>query len=294
MFLVEEFRKEGILTPEIEDQLLIVDYYVYQRAREFLAQDDFKSMYRATEISYYLTKRQGDTTARQYLNSLLSTLFPEGEKSHLHNVFNGSIPVGMDGLSGCLLMLVYIASATDNIPLRVAIKEGMRFLISLRRDVDFSKKIYSYFPATTQTEGLGEDKLTWNDSDLAPAVLLYQAALLYQDTALANMAELTGLNTLLIKNDQDNSVGSPNFYQGAAGIAQTYRALYRISAQPAYQEGCTFWTERTVSLSENNHEVRPCEEKENDLLTGTTGIVLSLFPLITSKDLRWDKAVLLR
>ena len=290
LFLIEEFKKEGILTSKMENQLLAVDYYLYRQAKELISQDNFEDIYRATEISYYFTKRQSDTYARQYLQSLLSMMFPKAKKHYTSRFIVNNVSVGMNGLSGCLLMLVYIALSTNNAALKSEIKEELRFLISLRREVDFSKKIYFYFPSNTQDERFAEDRLAWNDSDLAPTILLYQAALLYHDVKLANMAELTGLNTLLRKNDVCDSVNNPDFYQGTAGIAHTYQTLYRISSQYAYKEGCTFWTQRTISLLERH----VYNSTESNLLFGITGILLPLLSTITDKELLWDKSVLLR
>ena len=292
LFLLDELQRKGMITHQLESRLLAVDQYLYQQARAHLDRESFEDTYQATEITYYLTKRTSDAKARQYLQDLQSIVFSKIED--FHKLVDHDVAVGMDGLSGYLLMLIYIAWSTKNVAFKLAIKEGLRFLLSLRRDVDFSEKIYSYFPSTTQTGKLSHNAFVWNNSDLAPTVLIYQAALFYQDTKLANIADLTGLNTLLRKNDIYNPVENATFHQGAAGIAQVYQALYRISRKDAYREGHTFWNERTISLSKKDVDRYIYAASGDSPLTGITGILLTLFSLITDKELLWDKAILLR
>ena len=296
MFLIREFEEAGVVTAPVAHQLPLLDQHLHGKAQRLLRQESFREMYQATEISYYLSQRQSDPVARQYLGHLLAMMFPEDKPDVIRQFAGVNLPVDMEGWSGCLLMLVYVAFSTRNDQLKARIKEGIRYLISLRNEVDFSEKIYSYFPSMTRPVSQRDvkDRLAWNDSDLAPTVLLYQASVLYQDSALARMAELTGLNTLLRMDRVYHSVNNASFYRGAAGIAHTYRTFYRVSAHEAYRGGYDFWTQRAIALLEKDFKKQRYDQREGELLQGMVGIALTLLSRVADQELLWDKAVLLR
>ena len=150
-------------------------------------------------------------------------------------------------------MLIIIERSTAGVRLKATIKEGIRYVLSFQQEVDFSLGNYNVFPSAIMTQGKpveSADYLGWSADDLPQALLLYQASVLFQDQELLRIAHLVGLNSLLRKESSHTSVPGGELHSGAAGVAQMYRTLYRLSGQQPYYEGYELWLRQTLSLTD--------------------------------------------
>ena len=291
LLIVEVLLAQEWVNPGLMRRISTYEAHLVANAQDWLAQPSWEYLYRAVEVGYYLAHRRSDHLTR-WVNSLIAASPPSG----FFRIRAQSEPMfllGVEGLTGILLMLEAVARLTKEVMLCDIVQEGLSHLLSFRQEVDFSAQRYAVFPRLAHENNQRSPRsgsLSWSGSDLTQALLLYRAAGLLQDDALRRTADLVGLNTLLRKEETGTAVDSINVYQGTAGIAQCYRALYQASGQTAYQLGYVYWMNRTVQqLSDDDAW---SSYQESNLWHGWVGIALALLSH-QSPGGGWEKVMLL-
>ena len=292
LLVVEELFARGRITPELARKVDAYEAHLVASAQDWLSQPEWECLYRAVEVGYYLAHRNSDYFTH-WVTSLVATSTPTG----FFSKYAQSEPVfllGIEGLTGILLMLEAMARLTQESVLCEILQDGLHYLLSFRREVDFSAHQYAVFPRLANVADQTSpwtSFLGWSGSDLMQALLFYRSAALLSDTAWRKTADLVGLNTLLRKETTEAAVNSVNFYQGTAGIAQCYQALYQVSRQEAYRQGYEYWIARTVQQLSDDDVASSYED--HDLWHGGVGIALTLLSYHHAKDWGWEKVTLL-
>ncbi|MCB2409830.1 lanthionine synthetase LanC family protein [Hymenobacter lucidus] len=203
-----------------------------------------------------------------------------------------------DGLAGELLLLIRLAetgAAPQLDDIREQVHQGIVYILSAKREVDFSERKYAIFPdyiANDQDEATFSNELSWRHGDLGQALLLYTSHKLLQDPELLRLAELVGLNTLLRTDVRSTAVTNSRFSSGAAGVAHLYRTLYQLSGHDAYRKGYAFWLTQTRNWLTTELNTDFYRHHEGDLLHGLVGVGLVLLSAISEQELPWDRALL--
>ncbi len=153
-----------------------------------------------------------------------------------------------NGLATELLLLIKIyQSGIRDERIKEDVRQGILYLLSFKREVDFSSHRYTVFPDQVDVrhhEAIFINQLRWDCGDMGAALLLYKAHELLDAAELKKIAELTALNTLLIRGE-NAAPGGPAFYRGATGVAYLYHLLYRSDPNEAFRKGHAFWLEQT-------------------------------------------------
>lgn len=306
LFLVKNFQRENLLTSNFLKELEELDTLFFEQALVLLEKIDFSNLYKVFEIIYYLNERLPSSKVIDYLKKILQIVqnsynihtnfwkgsdFFQNSDPHTH-------PLGLaHGISGMLIMLIHCyACAFQTTETKKIIKDGILYMLSFKQEVDFSSRKYAIFPAPAEVPDqtyLATEGLSWCSSDLNQALLFYRANELFQDEQLKNIADVVGLNTLLRKDLASTAVESSCLYQGAAGIAHTYRTLYIISQHSAYKQGYDYWIEQTLAFLETELASGYYQSKKYDLLHGLIGVALTLLSYNHEDELEWSKCLLL-
>lgn len=206
-------------------------------------------------------------------------------------------PLGLaDGLAAELRTLInlhQVGQHVGNLPQQV--RQGIRYLLGIRQEVDFLDHKYSVFPSQVESSSgktSFEAALGWPHGDLGQALLLYESCHLLQDGELADIAELVGLNTLLRVTPAATEVTSAQFYRGAAGVAHLYYKLYQTSGQPAYRAGQQFWLGQTQHWLAQELASGFYQQRAGQLQQGLVGVGLVLLSAIAEVELDWDTGLL--
>lgn len=202
-----------------------------------------------------------------------------------------------DGLAGELLLLVQLAErGTLRTGLMEQVRQGILYILSAKREVDFSEKKYAIFPAEIghdqEDDATFSNELSWRAGDLGQALLFYKGYELLQDAELVRLAELVGLNTLLRTDVRATGVTTAEFGTGAAGVAHLYRKLYQLSGHEAYRKGYIYWLTQTRSWLTHELHTDFYLHREHDLRQGLVGVGLVLLSAISEQELSWDRALL--
>lgn len=228
--------------------------------------------------------------AEGYLHQLLDHYFRQRQTGSAGQ-FVLSLGLG-DGLAGELLGLMHVYRAGIQHPqIKQRVREGVRYLLSVKRETDFLAGHYSIFPTHIQLpagEATFGVELSWSHGDLGQSVVLYGAQELLQDEELAKIAELVGLNTLLRTSASSTAVRSARFCQGAAGLAGLYGKLYQATRKEAYRKGYYFWLHQTRTHLAQELTAGLYEKQEGSLRHGLAGVALVLFSAITGQEPTWE------
>ncbi|MEM1136799.1 MAG: lanthionine synthetase LanC family protein, partial [Bacteroidota bacterium] len=196
------------------------------------------------------------------------------------------------GLSGVLLVLIGIyANGIKEKNIVDIVETGIKYILSFKREIDFYVENFAMFPEKVKLNHEVEfsNQLTWAASDLNQAILLYKAHDLLKYKDLPKIADLIGLNTLIRQEEKSTQIVSSNFYDGAAGVAQSYRNLYVLSKHQAYWEGYKFWIEKTVFFLDKEIQDKKNLNPKLNLLNGIPGVGLTLLSFVSKEELFWNK-----
>ncbi|MBT9393145.1 hypothetical protein KLP40_08210 [Hymenobacter sp. NST-14] len=167
------------------------------------------------------------------------SIFTKNTKSTIRLYKNGGLLLELD-----LLINLHAKGIAPQL-IQEILHNELKFLISTRRETDFSKGQYAIFPDLVFNDGSGHsysNKLSWASGvDLPIALLLYQAELLFHDSELGRIADLVGLNTTLRTDSSSSGLQNAYFQEGSAGVAYLYYKLYRLTKNPAYEKSFRFW-----------------------------------------------------
>lgn len=292
-WLDTQYAAAGLVPVCPPAQLAFLDEALYQQARLLLAQSTPDCRRTLVRVARYLRLRLPAPTAGRYLHALLASwpqVLPAEETQPL---LLGLV----DGLAAELLGLMYLHKAgVQHSTIEARVQQGVRSLLAVKRGVDFLAQHYSVFPyqvCAPAQEGAFSAGLSWQRGDLGPAWVLYEAQAMLHDSELANMAELVGLNTILLTSVPATEVVCAGLYCGAAGVAQLYAQLYRTSRQPAYRTAYHFWLGRTQELLPSALAATSAVLATEDKIAG--GLVgIGLVLLTAAKDLavNWEAVMI--
>lgn len=172
--------------------------------------------------------------------------------------------------------------------------KAINYIFSYKRNPDFDKGQYSYFPNTvSENEVNYKNRLAWCYGDLNIVLLLFRYAKLFNDKNIEKQAILIGTSTLVRVDTNSTLVSDAHFCHGASGVTQFYKTFYTISGVDAFKQGYEEWIDRLLvfidqDLSNNNYE-----SIEGNILDGYTGIALTLLSYFKNETLFWQKTFLL-
>lgn len=308
--LVNYYEKECFLNPlkwSDSGEILL------EKAREQIRLHNFDYQNGSMGIIHYFLRRKPDDVTQTYVNLLVEELLKEAKENDWGIYFenenrdpNCKICFGLShGMAGILIILSKAYHyGLETKALKELIEKTGNFIMSYRQGVDISEGKYSFFPKYIAADGKPyfNSRLAWSTGDLGIALMLYKINEILKSQSIGQMAEFTGLNTIMtFKNvlnrfnyrDIATKITDSNFKNGSAGVAHLYRKLYEMSGNKHYLESYEYWIGETLEyLSEelpNGHY----KDKETSLLQGLPGIGLTLLSYISEEELNWGEILLL-
>lgn len=302
-YTVNLMQREGFLEPEVEDEFEGLDDYLYKTASGLIEDDNMDFLHGALGVVHYFVEKKNTLYSDALIEKVCLRAVEEDTGCWFRNNLlriDGKqiINFGLShGLCGILLTLLqaYPESAHKELIART-VKEGIRFILKHKIDVDFSRQEYSFFPLIV-TEGAREivapKRMGWCYGDLNEVLLFYRAGNLLGDENLLQLADLIGMQSMMRRDEQSTQAAVSSFGHGTAGLAQFCKALYRERELNVYKNGYEHWIERTIMLLDEELEKGAYTGKEDELLDGLPGIALTLLSYVSDRELAWSKALLL-
>ncbi|SFF04003.1 Lanthionine synthetase C-like protein [Chitinophaga sp. CF118] len=307
-YVVNFLCQEGALAFDINKEFGELDNYLFNAASDLIAKDNIDFLHGALGVLYYFGERARTSAhASNFLNSLTEDICRravrvEGGYWFRNNLIrvddNQIINFSLShGLCGILLVLISIYEVSAHRELiEETVKEGVRFILKHKMDVDFSNNEYAFFPFMIK-DGASEisapNEMGWGYGDLNEVLLFYRAGKMLNDKTLIQLADLIGMQSVMRKDSTSNMVTGTSFCHGAAGLAQFFKTLYMESNCDAYRKGYEYWIEQLILLLDDELENGTYTGKENDYLEGLTGPAFTLLSYVSELELGWSKVLLL-
>lgn len=304
-YTVTIISKDKLIDINIDEELEDVDDYLYQQAIDWIEDDYIDFLHGATGIIHYFNERLDNQKIYNYTNDLVERLFYRGIIDGRGLRFKNYV-VSIDekqkidfslshGLVGFMLVLLnsYEKGLKNEIIPDFASK-AINYIFSYKRNPDFDKGQYSYFPNTvSENEVNYKNRLAWCYGDLNIVLLLFRYAKLFNDKNIEKQAILIGTSTLVRVEANSTLISNAHFCHGASGVTQFYKTLYTISGVDAFKKGYEEWIDRLLVFIDQDLSNKNYESIEGNILDGYIGIALTLLSYFKKETLYWQTTLLL-
>lgn len=202
----------------------------------------------AAGVIYYLSNRkQKNETASEifdknfevFIKAVKGVLSPEYLRKH---------PLDFtmcNGLTGALMVL--LANHEYSAEIKEIVMDGCNLMLSLRQEVDITDNRFQFFPTGIQNQRpVFEDNAFWLANDLNQAFLLYRVSEVFDNKQFFDIAQLVGLHTLTMTNNEQKIAAEIGIENGLSNILWVYKSLYEIDPQPAYLKAREYWKEKMI------------------------------------------------
>lgn len=296
---------------DTDDYLEEVDRFIHHSILLCIKNRDFDYLHGGLGMAYYFStqkNKNGVIAMQDFLSALDNNKITNLDASvkWLSNVYinkheqvlacNLGLAHGMASIMA--LLIKQIESNTNVILSRKLLDRTVHFYINKTNP----STCRSVFPPWIHmdTNGYSESRLAWCYGDLGISYVLYRAAISLNDSELTKFA----LNILIKCSERkdyrvDNIVDAC-ICHGTSGICHIFNRMYQKTDLTIFKKTAMFWLGETLKMGEVSnqlagfHFVHDGEYSSNfSILTGLSGVGLSLLATIDSTEPCWDECLTL-
>lgn len=305
-WLLRFLHKENIITcSDINDVLSEIDFIVYNHYLYNIQNHDF--LHGGLGMAYYLVNCDTPYKTKvmeSYIESLNHSKIVNSDNScmwisdtyvnyeKIGQVYNLSLSHGMAGIISFLLRCVQY----DNFKAKSLLKQVVLFYMNNTNPPTY----FSTFPKwiTPQNERT-ESALSWCYGDPGIGCALYKAGTVLGDSKLVKLAIQTLEKCAFRISNESSKVYEANFCHGSSSLCHINQYIYQQTQIPCFKKAAIFWLNATISKCCNGYyagyELPDLNQYSNpvSLLTGLSGVGLTLLAAIYNKFPTWNECVLL-
>lgn len=306
-YVVTMLHRQGWLEFDLNETLTDLDEFAYESALEMIAQRRLDFWHGAFGVLFYFLERLSNPLLRQRAEVLVQKMvdkvqgdddglwFPNILSPEDESVINLSLSHGQTAF-----LLILMQAAKKGVQTELAtsvVTRGINFVLKHERSADMITD-FSLFPLTIHADteaGKFSNRLALCYGDLNILLLMYRAAAFFQHPDLRRRADLCGMSILRRQTEKATLVSDSHVCHGAAGVAQLYYTLYKLTNHEAYYRAYQTWIDKTIALLDQDLEKKTFKGQEGSLLNGYVGIHLVVLGYIyhQREQLDWAKVFLL-
>jgi lantibiotic modifying enzyme len=314
--VLNQLKRDEIFDLDLENEIKPFDKVLYQTALLEINKGNVGFMLGPLSAVFYLSQRIGmNPMIEFYLENIVDALEKVSIKDHKGlryiNTFSSEAKPRLDdtvlnlnhGFCGIALVLMEIYRlGIRQEKIFSMVNEGIRFLLSYKRPIDFNKGKYGFFPTcidenapinSEKNEMYYHSILGWCNGDLNQILLLYTAGELFNNHTYTKIAEEVGLASMLRKTPEQSKLLNPYFCHGTSGVAHIYKRIAQRSGNDQYLEAHRYWIQQSFDYIDKAKLEYKYVENGANLIDGALGIGLSFLSYISEEDLKWDSLLLL-
>lgn len=200
------------------------------------------------------------------------------------------------GQISILYFLIQSYSFTKAEKARDQLVRVCNFYLDQMYDIEHSEYLFESFYKEKMAS-----RLAWCYGDLTIGYMLYQAAMVLNDTHLEKKSIDILIHTTKRTNLEETLAIDASICHGTAGIALVYLETYKLTNLDIFQNAANFWMDETIRLlNENDYKFydRYSDSWHNNdsLLEGLSGIGLVMLSFLDHPefDHRWSNILLLK
>lgn len=306
LYLFEYLREQDFIeidTCEVEESL---NQYLYRNMIKYTVENNYDFVMGSLGNALYFQKKYGYS---YYLDIFLKTILETAEKDYTHNMYKWSsliYPVKKTGynlslshgMSALLLFFVRVLKNDSNNSLAKELLIGLgNYLLS--QEVDFDT-YGCHFPSHIIDGNTPRSRLAWCYGDLGVAISLLEAGKVIGNDNWIEKSLSVLYNCAKRKDMEKEGVLDSGICHGSVGLAIIYRRLFMNTGIKLFKDVTEYWIDKTMSLSYFDDGL--CGYKtyastiwkcDYSLLTGISGVGLSLLSYIKDSPQSWDELFLL-
>ena len=197
------------------------------------------------------------------------------------------------GMASIIIFLAYYHSKTNNPKAKRLLQQAIEFYKRNTNPNNFYS-MYSNWIKINSPSNLSESRLAWCYGDLGIAKALNYAGVSLGNSDITNFS-FEVLNKT-IPRFMNSHVEDASFCHGSSGISHIYNHFYQITGYDAYKNSAIFWLNDTLNRIKYLEVNSSFSTELNDvcsILTGLSGVGLSLLSSIEDKEDNWNELLLL-
>ncbi len=314
--MLNQLKRDEIFDLDLENEIKSFDKVLYQTALFEINKGNVGFMLGPLSAVFYLSQRIGmNPMVEFYLENIVDALekvaIRDDKGLRYINTFSSEAKPRLDdtvlnlnhGFCGIALVLmeIYRLGIRQEKVFSI-VNEGIQFLLSLKRPIDFNTGKCGFFPTCIDENArIDSEKnqmyyhsiLGWCNGDLNQILLLYTAGELFNNHTYTKIAEEVGLASMLRKTPEQSKLQNPYFCHGTSGVAHIYKRIAQRSGNEQYLEASQYWTQQSFAYIDKAKLNYSYIENGANLIDGALGIGLSFLSYISEEDLKWDSLLLL-
>jgi lantibiotic biosynthesis protein len=314
--ILNQLKRDEIFELDLEKEFIKFDKVLYNTSLQEIRQGNIGFMMGPMAAVFYLSQRTiVNPAVEKYLedivDALLKVAIRDDKGLRFINSFSSLTKPRLDdtvlnlnhGFCGIALVLLEIYQlGICQSKIYKIVNEGIHFLLSYKRPIDFEKGQYGFFPTCIdEKSSIQSEKnqmyyhsiLGWCNGDLNQILLLYTAGKVFKNHQYINIAEEVGLASMLRKTPVQTKLGNPYFCHGTSGVAHIYKRIAQRSGNDEYLNAYYFWIKQSFEYINEAKKSNDYVERSGHLIDGALGIALSFLSYISEEDLKWDSLLLL-
>lgn len=245
-------------------------------------------------ISYFIDALF-DKAIIDFKNDTCKWKFPFGLFRNDAPTYNISLSHGMSGL---LIFLCKLRNSGYESPkIDFMIKGGTKYLVEQSFD---SPKFISQFPRLSKEVSFEESRLAWCYGDLGVSYAIFLSGKILGDDDLRNLGIEFLINTTKRLTYTQTAIVDASLCHGSAGLFMFYNRLYLETKLPVFNNSAQYWIKKTIEYSTLNDGIAGYKSYiqnkwicNYDLLSGVSGIGMSLLSFLKHDTQEWDELFLL-
>ncbi|MCD7978477.1 MAG: hypothetical protein LUG51_15550 [Tannerellaceae bacterium] len=285
----------NFIDPSNEEMLDCFDEYLEEAFLMYLQEKNYDFLHGSTGILYYYLQRENvplkDKLISQYLDSLqVAAIYTDKDTFYWnHKEKEGLFPdISLShGMSAIVILLTKIAKDE-------AFRPACEFLITGAVNYILTQELegeYSLYPHSSLVRKNRKDSyLGWCHGDLGVGLALYYAGKMMDNQAWIEKSNSIFYHSFNRRSVEERGMNNGFICHGAAGVALIYYRMYLNTENERFYQEALYWIKEAVALyTDPENEF----EEDDNLLTGSPGIALTLACIYYKVDPAWDTIFLI-
>jgi len=311
---VEHLVKNEFVNANTDKIIGKMDDYLHPFMLQFIRNKNFDYLHGALGIGLYYLSRTSSPKSKEYLSDLVDELDIQCTRmengiawsSELHadkklSGYNLSLSHGLASLIVFLGKVFETGIQTKKVS--DLVHGAVKYLLHSRNR---NQNIHYQFPmwvCESDLESGNHGRLAWCYNDMGISIALWQAGNIFKNEEWKQDAIGILLNTTNLTDINDTNVIDVTLCHGAAGVAHIYNRMYKYTKIDPFKKSASFWFEKSIEMSTFSDGLAGYKmylapiyggwQNDFGLLTGISGIGLSMISAVSEIEPKWDSAFLM-
>lgn len=301
---VEHLVQQGFLDRENASFLDDLDPILYKWCLDLMNEGDFDFLYGSIGTAIYFISRSHKKQCRLYLAEFIVAL-EKKDKIETNGAMSWLSSNTTDGQMGCTLglshgisaLIYFLSKASQLEELHVKsthlLNKTIHYILDNKHD---DKKGGAYFPKIILKNGdyVYGRNIGWCHGDMSVALTIYNAGKLTNNAKWKKIALEILLNSTMSAKQDSKHESNIGMCHGISGINYIYQKLYRETKIQEFEDASLIWSRRLQEVFQNQLEdTKNLGMSKFDLISGFSGVGLTLLSYLSNEDLEWDKCLML-